>query len=80
MPTRSVFQKLDAFGHGMPFSCHLARKGIRYDEAEYPEARRIVDETVMLSDVPVAKNAEIIDLTGEAFRKVFGNLDAILKA
>ncbi len=80
MPDRSVFQQLDAYGKGMPWSSPLARKGIRYNPAEYPEARCVVDETVMLPDVPLAKSSEIIDLTGEAFRKVFGNLDAILKA
>ncbi len=50
-----------------------------YDAADYPEARRMVEETAIVSDAPTAVGSEIIDRLAEGFRKVFSQIDAVMR-
>jgi len=50
-----------------------------YDARDYPEANRIVEETSMVAEAPTAVNSEIIDYLAAGFRKVFSQLDEVLK-
>ena len=50
-----------------------------YDPEDYPEALRVVTETSVVMEAPTAASEQIIDHMGEGFRKVFSELDEVMK-
>jgi dTDP-4-amino-4,6-dideoxygalactose transaminase len=50
-----------------------------YNPDDYPEALRIVRETSMVAEAPTATGPEVIDQLAAGFRKVFSQIDEVLK-
>jgi dTDP-4-amino-4,6-dideoxygalactose transaminase len=46
LPGHTVFQARSAYGHGCPWSCLHARKGIEYHPEDYPVSMRIVQTKI----------------------------------
>ena len=46
LPGHTVFQSLNAYGHGCPWSCPHARPGIEYHPEDYPVSMRIVESKI----------------------------------
>ena len=83
IPEQSLFQFLDGYGKGCPWSCPHARPGIRYDGAEYPESKRLLEEFLCIGHstggLGPPNGLELMDLYGDAFEKVLvGHRDEFL--
>ena len=50
-----------------------------YSATDCPEARRVVEQTVLLPDAPIALGPQIIDRLAEGFRKVFSQIDEVMR-
>ena len=79
LPAHTVFQARNAYGHGSPWTDGHARRGVRYDLAQYPVAQACADSCIWLSvnthrppNGPAQVNAVI-----KAVRKVYENLDCL---
>ncbi len=74
IPEQSLFQFRDGYGKGCPWSCPHARQGIVYDGAEYPEAKRLIEEFLCVGHstggLGPPNGIELMDLYGDAFEKV----------
>ena len=49
-----------------------------YNTSDYPEARRIVEETAIVPDAPTALGPEVIDRLAKGFCKVFSQIDSVM--
>jgi perosamine synthetase len=82
MTSFPIFQRLDeGYGKGCPWSCPYYGKEIHYDPADYPQALRLMDTSLVLNTEPYPiylQDLELMELYVEAFRKVFGNLDEVV--
>ena len=84
VPEQSLFQFRDAYGKGCPWSCPFARPGITYDAAEYPEARRLVEEFLCIGHSTGGLNPpngiELMQLYADGFEKVLvDHLDDVIE-
>ena len=50
-----------------------------YDPQEYPEAIKIVEETSVFMEAPTAASEQVIDYMAEGTRKVFSQIDEVMK-
>jgi dTDP-4-amino-4,6-dideoxygalactose transaminase len=77
-----IFQQLDeGYGRGCPWSCPYYGKGIDYNPADYPQALRLMDTSLVVNTelYPIyLQDLELIEFYVEAFRKVFGHLDEVM--
>jgi dTDP-4-amino-4,6-dideoxygalactose transaminase len=83
VPEQTLFQFRDAYGKGCPWSCPFARQGITYDAAEYPEARRLVEEALYIGHstggLGPPNDLTLMNLYADAFEKVLvGHLDELV--
>lgn len=82
MTSFPIFQTLDeGYGKGCPWSCPYYGKEIRYNPADYPQAIRLLDTSLVVNTEPYPiylQDLELMELYVEAFRKVFDRLDEIL--
>ncbi len=81
LPANPLFQKREGFGKGFPWSFPGARK-IDYDPAQYPETIKLLNSSIVIGSerYPIfAQSQEVIELWGEAIRKVFRHVDDLLK-
>jgi Predicted pyridoxal phosphate-dependent enzyme apparently involved in regulation of cell wall biogenesis len=79
LPAHTVFQAKNGYGKGCPWSCHLTRKGIDYDLAQYPVSLKTRDTSIQIAingHRPPNGDKEL-DYITEGVRKVFENLDQI---
>jgi perosamine synthetase len=81
LPEHGVYQAMDAYGKGCPWSCRHARAGITYDvsrlEEDYPNGKWLVDGGTILWNTHPPNGLDLMGLFVEGFRKVFTNLDQI---
>lgn len=74
VPAQSLFQYLDGYGKGCPWSCPYAREKIHYDPQEYPVASDICQRRVVLghstSSFGPPNGIELMEKFAEAFHKV----------
>jgi dTDP-4-amino-4,6-dideoxygalactose transaminase len=78
-----IFEKLnEGYGKGCPWSCPYYGKKITYDPNAYPEAMRLLETSLIVNDeaYPIFNQSlELMEHYVAAFRKVFANLDLLLK-
>lgn len=74
VPAQSLFQYLDGYGKGCPWSCPYTRSGIRYDPDEYPVASDICRRRLVLGHSTDSfgppNGLELMEKYAEAFYKV----------
>ena len=77
LPELPVFARPDEFERLHPWR-RTWPSDRTYHAGDYPEARRIVEETAIVPDAPTALGPEVIDRLAEGFRKVFSQIDAVM--
>ncbi len=81
LPNMTVFRAKNAYGGGCPWSCPLSQgadKSVDYDPTHFPMAQRHCDTHFgMTMPLRAPNGPEIATLVGEAFQKVFDNLDEL---
>ncbi len=78
LPALPIFSDTEAFEARNPWRRTWGPDRI-YNPADYPEANRIVRETSMVAEAPTAVGAGIIDYLAAGFRKVFSQIDDVMK-
>ncbi len=77
-----IFQALaEGYGRGCPWRCPYYGKDISYNPADYPEALRLMDTSLVLNTEPYPiylQDRELMEFYVEAFRKVFSHLDEVV--
>jgi perosamine synthetase len=77
-----IFQRLDeGYGRGCPWTCPYYGKEITYNPADYPQALRLMDTSLVVNTEPYPiylQDLELMELYVEAFRKVFDHLDKVV--
>jgi dTDP-4-amino-4,6-dideoxygalactose transaminase len=79
VPAQSVFQDMQGYGKGCPWTCAHYGKPIRYCGEDYPETLRFIAEHSYLSGVYPPNTMELMELYAEGFRKVMSRPDAIAR-
>ncbi len=62
-------------------ACPAKKPQIRYNPADYPEAQRLLDESIVVNTEPYPifnQDLELMEHYVAAFRKIFDNLDEVL--
>jgi dTDP-4-amino-4,6-dideoxygalactose transaminase len=81
MTSFPIFQRLDeGYGKGCPWSCPYYGKEISYNPAEYPEALRLMDESLVINTEPYPiflQDLELMQHYVTAIRKVFEHVEEI---
>ncbi|HQC51675.1 MAG TPA: DegT/DnrJ/EryC1/StrS family aminotransferase [Lentisphaeria bacterium] len=79
VPGQSVFQAMEGYGKGCPWTCaHYGRK-IRYDENDYPVTIKFIAEHAYLAAVYPPNTMELMKKYVEGFKKVSSQPDKIRK-
>jgi len=82
MTSFPIFQKLnEGYGKGCPWSCPFYGKEIKYNPADYPEAIRLLETSLILNDEPqpiYLQDLELMEYYVQALHKVFEHLDELL--
>ena len=76
LPAHTVFQAKEGYGHGCPWSCRFARKGIRYDMRQFPVTQKVVDSSIQIAinGHRPPNGPREIDAIAAGVRKVFEHL------
>lgn len=78
LPSMTVFQAKNAYGNGIPWSLPGADEGVDYDISNYPVAEKhCATHFGMTVPLRAPNGPEIAAKVGEAFRKVFENINEI---
>jgi len=79
VPGQSVFQAMEGYGKGCPWTCaHYGRK-IRYDENDYPVTIKFIAEHAYLAAVYPPNTMDLMKKYVEGFKKVSSQPDKIRK-
>lgn len=83
LPAYPVFQQRAGFGGRFPWTMPPASRDITYDPHAYPEATRLLDDSILLGSerYPLAgQDASVMPYVVAAFRKVYHALDTLVAA
>jgi len=78
LPELPIFARPEEFERSYPWRRTWGPDRV-YCAADYPEARRMVEETAVVADAPTAISPEVIDLLAEGFRKVFSQIGDVAR-
>lgn len=80
VPAQDLFQVKKGYGSkGCPWDCHHYNKEIKYNPSDYPAAQKICEDYTVIAGIHPTNGTELMELYVEAFRKVYNNLDLIVK-
>ena len=80
VPGQKLFQLMEGYGYGYPWTDVHARKGIKYDLSEYKNTQNLLDTSfVMHSALCYPNGKKLLKHYVNAFYKCFENIDEILK-
>jgi dTDP-4-amino-4,6-dideoxygalactose transaminase len=80
VPGQTLFQERTGYGASCPWKCPLGQE-VRYDLAEYPETRKLLEDSLVVGSHSFPLFPQPLDLMekyAEAFQRVFANLDQAL--
>ncbi len=83
LPEQPVFQILEGYGQGCPWSCEKLG-GVKYEyrAEDFPVTKHMLDSSVVICSetYPIyAQPVEVMERYVEAFHKVFGNIEQVLE-
>ena len=78
IPSLQIFTRPEEFEARHPWRRPWPADHV-YNPQDYPEATKVVKESSVVMEAPTAVSAQIIDYMGEGFRKVFSELDEVMK-
>ncbi|MBI3990043.1 MAG: DegT/DnrJ/EryC1/StrS family aminotransferase [candidate division NC10 bacterium] len=79
LPGQPLFQRLEGYGKGCPWSCFKGERVYRVEE--YPETKRLLDASIVIGSqsYPLfAQPLELMDRYAEAFQKIFSRIGDLL--
>ena len=83
LPAFPIFQRLnEGYGKGCPWSCPYYGKEIRYNPDDYPQAKRMLDTSIIINDEPnpiFLQDMELMEYYVAAFRKVIEHIDELFR-
>ena len=82
VPAQKIFMNRDAYGKGAPWTCGHASNQARdmsYDPFDYPVTIDMFDRSFCIEPIYPPNDRALMELTVEAFVKVFENLDEVLE-
>ncbi len=77
LPGQPMFRNKTAYGKGCPWSCHGA-DDVSYNVRDYPNTTQVLEDHFLVTGMVPPNGFEILDHYGEAFRKVFENIDRVI--
>jgi len=81
VPGQTLFQERTGYGLGCPWRCPLGTE-VRYDLAEYPETRRLLDDSLVIGSHSYPLFPQPLELMRryvEAIQRVLAHLDQVLE-
>ncbi|HHY47722.1 MAG TPA: DegT/DnrJ/EryC1/StrS family aminotransferase [Firmicutes bacterium] len=81
LPKQTLFERMEGYGRGCPWTCPHARQARDYREEEFPETQRLLDDSIVIcsQSYPIfPQKLELMEYYVEAFHKVFDNLDQVV--
>jgi dTDP-4-amino-4,6-dideoxygalactose transaminase len=80
VPGQTLFQKLEGYGGGCPWSCHMYKVRVNYDPAEYPITRRVLASSLVIHSAIYPPNGTpALRAYVDAFHKVFQNVHELAR-
>ncbi|MBT3286075.1 MAG: DegT/DnrJ/EryC1/StrS family aminotransferase [Victivallales bacterium] len=79
VPAQSVFQDMQGYGKGCPWTCGFYGKQIQYRGEDFPETIKFIAEHSYLAGVYPPNTMALMELYVEGFRKVMGRPEEIAK-
>jgi dTDP-4-amino-4,6-dideoxygalactose transaminase len=80
VPAQDLFQTKMGYGSkGCPWTCHYYGKDITYRGSDYPVASRLVEDYTVIVGIAPPNGLKLMEMYAEACRKVFGDLDTVIK-
>jgi dTDP-4-amino-4,6-dideoxygalactose transaminase len=78
VPGQPIFKNKTAYGKGCPWSCHGA-DDVNYDVRDYPNTIKVLEDHFLVTGLVPPNGFELMDRYGEAFQKVFQNIDKVIE-
>jgi len=79
VPAQSVFQDMQGYGKGCPWSCALYGRKVSYRGEDYPETIRFIAEHSYLRGVHPPNTMALMRKYVEGFKKVLGRAKDVMK-
>ncbi len=77
---QELFRVKEGYGKGCPWTCpHHGGADVRYSAEDYPEAVKLIDGSFIIGGIHPPNTMELMELIIESFRKVFSQLDEVMK-
>lgn len=76
-----IFETLEGYGKGCPWSCPFYGKKVEYKKSDYPRAQHLLDTSLVINDEANPIYIQDVELMGhyvDAIRKVVNRIDEIL--
>jgi dTDP-4-amino-4,6-dideoxygalactose transaminase len=81
LPAYPLFQSKEGYGKGCPWSCPFYGQEIQYEADEYPEAKRLLDSSLIVGEEAYPlyiQDPELMEFYVQAFHKVFECIDEVI--
>jgi dTDP-4-amino-4,6-dideoxygalactose transaminase len=78
IPDMVLFQSKNGYGKGCPWSCPYARRDVSYENLDLPQTRQWLKEYALIRHLHAPNDVAVMEAFVGAFRKVFGQLAAVL--
>ena len=78
VPAQPIFQNKSAYGKGCPWTCHGA-ENVSYNAFDYPNTIEVLENHFVLKGLMPPNGFELMDRYGEAFQKVFQNIERVIE-
>ncbi len=80
VPAQDLFQTKMGYGSkGCPWTCHFYGRDVRYSAEDYPVAAQLCEDYTAIVGTNPPNGMELMEKYAEAIRKVFDNLDTVVK-
>ena len=78
VPAQPMFRNKVAYGKGCPWTCHGA-DDVSYNGLDYPNTIQVLEDHMVIKGLMNPAGSELMDRYGEAFRKVFDNIERVIE-
>jgi len=79
VPAQDVFQKMEGYGKGCPWTCRFYNRTLKYSGDDYPETQKFIAEHAYLGGVFPPNTMALMKRYVKAFRKVMTRAQDIVK-
>ncbi len=79
IPAMTLFQEMEGYGKGCPWTCGHCAGNIAYQAEDYPVAMDAIERVVALIGMKPPNGKELLDRYLEAIHKVYDSLDEVLE-